>query len=49
MPCQYFSAVSAKKYSTQHALITMTEKARKILDKGETFGALLRDLSKTFN
>ena len=35
-----------KKYSTQHALITMIEKARKIIDKSETFGALLTDLSK---
>ena len=38
-----------KKYSTQHALIAMTEKARKILDKGGTFGALLTDLSKAFD
>ena len=38
-----------KKYSTQHALIAMIEKARKILDKGETFGALLTDLSKAFD
>ena len=38
-----------KKYSTQHALIAMIEKARKILDKGGTFGALLTDLSKTFD
>ena len=29
-----------KKYSTQHALIAMIEKARKILDKGGTLGAL---------
>ena len=35
-----------KKYSTQHALTAMIEKARKILDKGGTFGALLTDLSK---
>ena len=27
----------------------MTEKARKILDKGETFGAFLTDLSKVFD
>ena len=27
----------------------MTEKARKILDKGGTFGALLTDLSKAFD
>ena len=38
-----------KKYSTQHALIAMNEKARKILDKGGTFGALLTDLSKAFD
>ena len=41
-----FQCCFRKKYSTQHALITMTEKARKILDKGEIFGALLTDLSK---
>ena len=28
-----------KKYNTQHALIAMIENARKILDKGGTFGA----------
>ena len=38
-----------KKYSTQNALIAMIEKARKILDKGGTFGALLTDLSKAFD
>ena len=38
-----------KKYSTQHALIAMIEKARKILDEGGTFGALLTDLSKAFD
>ena len=38
-----------KKYSTQHALIAMIEKAKKILDKGGTFGALLTDLSKAFD
>ena len=38
-----------KKFSTRHALIAMIEKARKILDKGGTFGALLTDLSKTFD
>ena len=49
MPYQYFSVVFTKKYSTQHALIAMTKKVRKILDKGETFGALLTDLSKAFD
>ena len=38
-----------KKYSTQHALLAMIEKARKILDKSGTFGALLTDLSKAFD
>ena len=38
-----------KKCSTQHALIAMIEKARKTLDKGGTFGALLTDLSKPFD
>ena len=47
MPHQYFSEVFAK-YSIQHALITMIVKAKKILDKGGTFGALLTDLSKGF-
>ena len=37
-----------KKYSTHHALIAMTEKAKKLLDKGGTFGTLLTDLSKAF-
>ena len=38
-----------KKYSTQHALIAMTEKTKKTIDKGGTFGALLTDLSKAFD
>ena len=38
-----------KKYQTQHALIAMIEKARKIHDKGGTFVAYLTDLSKTFD
>ena len=38
-----------KRYSTQHALIAMIEKARKILNKSETFGTLLTDLSKAFD
>ena len=37
-----------KKYCSQHALIAMIEKARKILDKGGIFDALLTDLSKAF-
>ena len=37
---------SQKKYSIQHALIAMIEKAKKTIDKGGTFGALLTDLSK---
>ena len=38
-----------KKYSPQHSLIAMIEKARKILDKNGTFGALLTDFSKAFD
>ena len=38
-----------KKYSTQHALKAMIEKAAKILSKGGTFSALLTDLSKAFD
>ena len=37
-----------KKYSNQHALIAMIEKARKILDKGGRFGTLLTNLSEAF-
>ena len=44
-----FQCCFRKKYSTQHALIAMIEKAKKILDKGGTFGALLTDLSKAFD
>ena len=35
-----------KKYNTQHALIAMISKARKILHKDGAFSALLTDLSK---
>ena len=38
-----------RKYSPQYALIAMIEKAKKILDKGGIFGALLTDLSKGFD
>ena len=44
-----FQCCFRKKYSTQHVLIPIIEKARKILDKGGTFGALLTDLSKAFD
>ena len=44
-----FQCCFRKKYSTQHALIAMIEKAKKILVKGGTFGALLTDLSKAFD
>ena len=38
-----------QKYGTQHILIAMIEKARKVLDRGGTFGVLLTDLSNAFN
>ena len=34
-----FQCGFCKKYSAHHPLIAMIEKARKILDKGGTFGA----------
>ena len=36
-------------FSAQHCLITMTEKIKNVLDKGEIGGALLTDLSKAFD
>ena len=36
-------------FSTQHYLLTMTEKWRKYLDKHGVNGALLTDLSKAFD
>ena len=44
-----FQCRFCKKYSFQHALIAMIEKARKVLDKVETFYTLLKDLSKAFD
>ena len=44
-----FQCGFCKKYSNQHALIAMIEKARKMLDQGGTFGALLTDLSEAFD
>ena len=38
-----------KKYTIQHALLAMIEKAGKILDNDRTFGALLTNLSKAFD
>ena len=33
----------------QHCLLAMTEKWKKCVDKGKTFGALLTDLPKAFD
>ena len=41
-----FQCCFRKIYSTQHAL---TEKTRKIFNKGGTFGALLTNLSKALD
>ena len=38
-----------QKYGTQHILIAMIEKARKVLDRGGTFGVLLTDLSNALD
>ena len=48
IPYQYFSVVS-QNINTKHTLIDMIEKAKKIPDKGETFGAVLTDLLKAFD
>ena len=44
-----FQCCFRKNYSTQHALIAMIGKARKILDKYGTSGAFLTGLSNVFN
>ena len=38
-----------KAFNAQHYLITMIENPRENVDKGDGFGALLTDLSKTFD
>ena len=48
IPYQYFNAVFPKNIA-RSTLITMIEKARKILDKGGAFDALLTDLPKVFD
>ena len=38
-----------KGYSTQHCLLVLTEKFKEAIDTGNTFGALLTDLSRAFD
>ena len=38
-----------KGFSTQHCLLLIIEKWKKAVDKDQTFGALLIDLSKAFD
>ena len=38
-----------KGFSTQHCLLLMIEKWKKAVDKDQTFGALLIDLSEAFD
>ena len=38
-----------KRYSIQHCLLNLLEKWKRSVDKGKSFGALLADLSKTFD
>ena len=38
-----------KGYIAQHCLLVMAEKFKETIDKGNEFGALLTDLSKTFD
>ena len=37
-----------KGFSSQHCLLVLIEKWKKVRDKGGSFGALLADLSKAF-
>ena len=36
-------------FNSQHCLATMLEKSRESIDKGDSFGALLTDLTKSFD
>ena len=36
-------------FNSQHCLATMLEKLRESIDKGDSFGALLTDLTKSFD
>ena len=38
-----------KGYTTQHCLLVLIEKFKEAIDAGNKFGALLTDLSKTFD
>ena len=38
-----------KRYSAQHCLLVMIEKIKKVIDRGNEFGALLTDLFKAFD
>ena len=38
-----------KSHGTQHSLITMLEKLKSVLDKGENICVLFTDLSKAFD
>ena len=48
--CQNTSVDFAKvTYSTQYCLLSLLEKLKSAVDKRKSFGALLKDLSKTFD
>ena len=44
-----YQCVFRKGYSTQYCLSTLLKKWKSAVDKGKSFGALLTDLSKTFD
>ena len=44
-----YQCVFRKGYSTQYCLSTLLKKWKSAIDKGKSFGALLTDLSKTFD
>ena len=45
----YFQCGFRKGFNTQQCLIGIIEKAKRIMDKGGHFNALLTDLSKAFD
>ena len=46
---QFLNRYQCKGYSTEYCLLAMLEKWKSAVDKGQSFGVLLTDLSKMFD
>ena len=46
---QFLTRYECKGYSTEYCLLAMLEKWKSAVDKGQSFGVLLTDLSNTFD